>query len=313
MSRSTYRCESRRPVFSGLLATSLTLCAAYFGNSSSASADTIVLDFEDLSPTGGPFQPMPTGYGGIEWSDIYWPYDEAQDPFNPSSGIVRIAGNRVPRADDPIPRGQLQFVTPDQVFIGAWFAGPSPPQVVEVQFQLFNDGVLVHTSATLQMSPVPTFLASGYDGPVDAVTIVGPEGEFVFDDLSYSTMSAGDIEVDIDIRPFTSPNRVNPNSTGNLWVAIMSDTSVATPFDPTSQVDMSSVEFGPLGAKPMRHRARDINGDGLGDLLLKFRIPETGIACGDTEATLTGETFDGLAIVGSDAVTTVRCRRQDGR
>jgi hypothetical protein len=184
MTQSTRYCQFRR-----FLAPALIIWAGCFGTSASASAQTTILDFEDLSPTGGFFQPMPSGYGGINWSDVFWPYDAPQDPFNAKSGIVRIASNRTPRPDDPIPRGQFQFVIPDQVFNGAWFAGPNPPQVVEVQFLLYNDGALVHSSAILQVSPVPTFLASGYTGPVDAVTILGDEGEFVFDDLSYSTTS----------------------------------------------------------------------------------------------------------------------------
>jgi hypothetical protein len=36
--------------------------------------------------------------------------------------------------------------------------------------------------------------------------------------------------------------------------------------------------------------------------------PKNRIACGDTEATLTGETFDGSPITGIDAVKTVGCK-----
>jgi hypothetical protein len=43
------------------------------------------------------------------------------------------------------------------------------------------------------------------------------------------------------------------------------------------------------------------------DMVLHFDTQYTGIACGDIEATLTGETFDGQAISGTDAVVTVKC------
>jgi len=48
-----------------------------------------------------------------------------------------------------------------------------------------------------------------------------------------------------------------------------------------------------------------VDGDGDIDLVLHFRFGESGIACGDVEAELIGETFDGQAIRGSDAIRTV--------
>ena len=43
-------------------------------------------------------------------------------------------------------------------------------------------------------------------------------------------------------------------------------------------------------------------------MVVHFKTQETGIACGDTSATLTGETFDGTAIEGSESVDTVGCK-----
>ena len=73
------------------------------------------------------------------------------------------------------------------------------------------------------------------------------------------------------------------------------------------QVDPTSVGFGPNGAEAILHRVRDVDRDRDPDLLMRFRIAETGIACGDTAATLTGETFSGIVIHGSDAIKTVGC------
>ena len=88
----------------------------------------------------------------------------------------------------------------------------------------------------------------------------------------------------------------------------MSDINPESPFYPTSQVDIPTVQFGPDGAGAIRHKVKDVNKDGLGDLLLRFKIPETGIACGDTAATLTGETFAGESFTGTDAIKTRGCR-----
>ena len=112
--------------------------------------------------------------------------------------------------------------------------------------------------------------------------------------------------VSIDIKPGNKNNVINPRSKGGVWVAILSDTG--SPFDPSSQVDIPTVEFGPDGANANRHKVKDINKDGLGDLLLRFKIPKTGIACGDTEATLTGETFDSQSFTGTDDIKTVGCK-----
>jgi hypothetical protein len=114
--------------------------------------------------------------------------------------------------------------------------------------------------------------------------------------------------VAIDIKPGDRKNKVNPKSRGGIRVALLSDTNPESPFDPSSQVDISTVEFGPDGAKVIGHKVKDTNKDGLGDLLLRFKISDTGIACGDTEATLTGETFEGVSFTGTDSIKTVGCK-----
>ena len=52
----------------------------------------------------------------------------------------------------------------------------------------------------------------------------------------------------------------------------------------------------------------DVDSDGDLDLVLHFPTQETGIVCGDTEAFLSGKTFDGTPIGGaSDTIATVGC------
>jgi hypothetical protein len=50
-----------------------------------------------------------------------------------------------------------------------------------------------------------------------------------------------------------------------------------------------------------------IDTDGEMDMVLHFDTQDTGIACGDTEATLTGETFANRLISGADPIVTVNC------
>jgi hypothetical protein len=120
-------------------------------------------------------------------------------------------------------------------------------------------------------------------------------------------LSKAPTDVEIDIKPWKETNKVYPRAGGDIWVAILSDTDVSSPFDPLSQVNISSVEFGPDGAEVKWYRSRDINRDGLSDLLLVFKMKETGILCGDNEATLTGETFDGQQFIGKDKIKTCGC------
>jgi hypothetical protein len=110
------------------------------------------------------------------------------------------------------------------------------------------------------------------------------------------------IALAIDIKPGNQRNTINPDAGGGMWVAVLSDTDTA--FDPL-QIKISSVRFGPDGAKAIREKVQDINRDGLADLVLRFSIREAGILCTDAEAMLAGETFSGDPVLGSDSINTV--------
>ena len=118
--------------------------------------------------------------------------------------------------------------------------------------------------------------------------------------------------IDIDIHPDSYPNSINPRSRGVVPVAILGSAT----FDVTA-VDVTTLSFGPAGASPF-HRLndpftyndhlRDVNFDGYLDLVTHYRTQNTGIACGDESATLTGATLDDVPIEGSDSLSTVGCR-----
>ena len=110
--------------------------------------------------------------------------------------------------------------------------------------------------------------------------------------------------ITIDIKPDSDPNSINLKSKGKIPVAILTTDT----FDAT-QVDWESVLFGPEGATESHGRSHveDVDDNGNMDVVLHFNTQDSGIACGDIEATLTGETFGGEAITGTDSVTIVKC------
>ncbi len=119
----------------------------------------------------------------------------------------------------------------------------------------------------------------------------------------FRVASVPSIEIEIDIKPGSDPNSINPSLEGDLPVAILgSDT-----FD-VADVDVSTLAFGRSGA-PFDHSQgphfEDVNGDGFLDLVSHFRTKEAGIAFGDMEACLRGKRFDGIPFGGCDAITTV--------
>jgi hypothetical protein len=112
------------------------------------------------------------------------------------------------------------------------------------------------------------------------------------------------IEVTIDIKPGSIISPINPRSRGKVPVAILTTED----FD-ANTVDVSTVQVGPGPAQPVKYALEDIDGDTDWDLVLHFNTQETGIACGDTKATLTGQTRDGVPIIGTDSIKTVGCNK----
>ena len=168
-------------------------------------------------------------------------------------------------------------------------------EVTSSETNAFIDGTL------LGSSPITTF---------DLFFLVSetPGGNPVYwDDICIFTgdgASCFQTNVDIDIKPGSDPNGVNPRSKGVIPVAVLGSED----FDAT-QVDFTTVAFGPGGAAPVHDgHVEDVNSDGFADMVFHFKIAETGIACGDIDATLTGESSGGDPFEATDAVKTAGCK-----
>lgn len=120
--------------------------------------------------------------------------------------------------------------------------------------------------------------------------------------------SGPEAPVVIDVKPGSDPNSINPSSAGVVPVAVIT-TSVAagepSDFDAT-EVDPLSVRLGP-GSALAAHggHVEDVDADGDLDLVVHFRSRDVGVGCGDESLALSGQTFDGLPVAGSDAIRVV--------
>jgi len=116
------------------------------------------------------------------------------------------------------------------------------------------------------------------------------------------------ISVVIDIKPGSDPNSIAcRNGRAVIAVAILTTEDFdATNIDHTTVAFQGAYEIHAdrRSGEPRRHEA-DVDGDGDVDLVFHFSLAETDLTCDSTEATLTGETVNGLVIEGTDEIRMV--------
>jgi hypothetical protein len=192
------------------------------------------------------------------------------------------------------------------------FVGSAPGDGVAIS----DDGVTWHTVLNATQVPSGIWQQVSVDLAAEAAAAgmtLGPDFQIKFqqfdnfplttDGRGYDNLSvAGGTTCDLDIKPGSDPNSIDPFSRGVIPVAILTTED----FDALT-VDADSVLFGPNEAEKAHKRAHveDVDDDGDLDLVLHFRTQDTGIAPGDTEACVTGQTYDGVPIEGCDSVRTV--------
>jgi serine protease len=121
-------------------------------------------------------------------------------------------------------------------------------------------------------------------------------------DLFEAIANLNNKPVTIDIKPDSSTNHVNPRSRGRIRVAILS----APDLNALTMIDTNSLTFGRTGEEDSlvhcKQRGRDVNHDGLRDLICEFSIQATGFQKGDSVGFLEGMTVEGVPISGQDFV-----------
>ena len=153
-------------------------------------ASAATLDFEDLSTVSTPYSVVPDPYSGFTFGGWFFGVETL---YTPGSGAIDLYTDYA-NPSDPLAyvitntNNQITSATAF-VFDGATFSGYSG-----VTFQLWLGGNVVHTSASLPNAAgvdpyAPTFLASGYAGPVDQVVVTGVQGYYSMDDFAFHAVA----------------------------------------------------------------------------------------------------------------------------
>ena len=178
------------------------------------------------------------------------------------------------------------------------------PAHVDIESQPTNGSATVQPDGTIRY--VPTFNFFGEDSFEYRLTDANL-------DTDVATVTIGVYfvrgQVAIDIMPNDDGNNINLRSGpgSGVKVAIL---SVGEFFEAPSVIDPLSLKFGPRQGNIFGDpQVRDVDGDGDGDLVVKFLIEQSGIACGDTQASVSGRTFASQSISGTDVTNTFNCPR----
>jgi hypothetical protein len=142
--------------------------------------------------------------------------------------------------------------------------------------------------------------------PDIAYVVAGGEGfePCLLDNLQYNLITLTN-QVDIDIKPGSDPNCLNINDHGVIPVAVLGSAD----FD-VSSIDPATLVFAGLVPRQKKDGRfscsyEDVNIDGFPDLVCQFEDNSTNWAPDGDTATLTGETYDGIPIEGTDSICLV--------
>ena len=130
------------------------------------------------------------------------------------------------------------------------------------------------------------------------------QGQVIFNGSRLDVSALPELSADIDIRPETHSDALNPKGNGLVRIAILTTSQ----FNAT-RLNASTVRFGATGTEaPSLHTVlTDVDRDGDIDMVVHVRSRGTGIPCGATSAVLKGQTLSGEAVRGQGELRTVGC------
>ncbi len=162
----------------------------------------------------------------------------------------------------------------------------------------------VDLTAEGSLKLVDTSVSSGVTGSADVVVTDEGGGQIASFQLTDGSGLTFNV-VAIDIKPGADTNSINLGSNGVVPVAILgSATFDATKIDPTS-VKLASAGAKMRGNGTLMSSIEDVTGDGLDDLVIQVETTALELTSTATEATLMGNTIDGVVFEGTDMIVVV--------
>jgi len=237
--------------------------------------------------------------------------DEAFGMFegNPR-GFMRVFDTTDPRAPVEVGGFQTEHTTGPKPDDGDYSIHNIFVRGATVYASWYSDGVrLVDISTPAAPREVASFIPPDVPDPVGVLpTKAEVWGIYVQNDLIFaSDMNAGLYILKRRRLHFNPESEVD-----RIWLD--GDTSLVTAILGSAELDVTRIDAahlvaGPEGAPPIAGsaesrypRVEDVNGDGFDDLLVQFDLAATGIAPGDSEVCVSGETIDGVSVAACDSV-----------
>jgi len=266
----------------------------------------------------------------VVWSDIYRPLQgrlfaadgtPRGDQFQVASTAAEYGFQDQPSASAD-PEGDFVVVWRDYVDYGPDFGARIQGRVFTADGTLDGPEFQVSTTASeyayLQEPSVVLNSDGNFVVAWSEFQYPGPPYGFLIQGRQFA-VGAPAVEVEIDIKPGSDRNPINPYARGLLPVAILGSDS----FD-VANIDVTTLAFGPSKTEPAHDltqpdvwadHTRDANGDGFVDLITHYRTREVGLALGDTQACLGGKLTDGTPFEGCASVdlSVVRGARRAAR
>jgi hypothetical protein len=169
----------------------------------------------------------------------------------------------------------------------------------------FLDGAF-RNGVELYLGAVNHWMTVTLDGEIDRVFVYGygiRGMRFGIDNISWNETEAALRTAEIDIRPGSDENPINPKSRGVIPVLTYGSAELDV-----EMIDPGLIVFGP-GDSILAHSSGphffDADADGWLDMLTHHRTQESGLTSEDFEACLFAETYEGTALKGCDWVTPV--------
>ncbi|MHC4309594.1 MAG: LamG domain-containing protein [Planctomycetota bacterium] len=220
-----------------------------------------------------------TFYSGYDWS-------------NPDSEVL---------STDPLSQEEWHHIvaTADGTTMSVYIDGQFNNSIAQLNAPVLNPGLMIGDDTW----------GRHFDGTIDEMAIYNRvlTAEEIQGHYENGLIGIGYPCVEIDIKPGSYPNAINLGSHGVIPVAILT-----TDFFDATTVDPGSVMLEGLGvalrgkSDKLLASEEDVDGDGDNDLIVKINTEnlEPGI-WQDGPVLLTGSTYDGQDIVGTDDIIVV--------